>query len=34
MKEYIKIKPISVEDGIEKTVQWYMSNKERADAKK
>ena len=34
MKEYIKIKPISVEEGIEKTVQWYMSNKERADAKK
>ena len=34
MKEYIKIKPISVEDGIEKTVQWYTSNKERADAKK
>ena len=34
MKEYVDINPISVEDGIEKTIQWYINHKERADAKK
>ena len=34
MKEYVDINPITVEDGIEKTIQWYISNKEEADAKK
>ena len=34
MKEYVDINSISVEDGIEKTIQWYINNKERADAKK
>ena len=34
MKEYISVDPIAVEDGIEKTIQWYINNKEEADAKK
>ncbi len=34
MKEIIDINPISVEEGIKKTVDWYVINKEKADAKK
>ena len=34
MKDIINIKPISVEDGIKKTTEWYTTNKEKADAKK
>jgi len=34
MKDYISVSPISVEDGIEKTVQWYAKNREKANAKK
>lgn len=33
MKSTIDISPMSVKDGIEKTVNWYSSNKEKADAK-
>ena len=33
MKSIIDISPMSVKDGIEKTVNWYSSNKEKADAK-
>ena len=33
MKEIINLEPISVKDGIEKTIEWYISNKEKADAK-
>ena len=33
MKSMIDISPMSVKDGIEKTVNWYSSNKEKADAK-
>tara|TARA_R100000008_G_scaffold82393_1_gene66646 strand:- start:2272 stop:3225 length:954 start_codon:yes stop_codon:yes gene_type:complete len=34
MKDYITIDPISVKEGIEKTVQWYINNREEANAKK
>tara|TARA_Y100000817_G_C16860210_1_gene545470 strand:+ start:412 stop:1365 length:954 start_codon:yes stop_codon:yes gene_type:complete len=34
MKEIIDINPIPVEEGIKKTVDWYVVNKEKADAKK
>ena len=34
MKEYIDITPIEISEGIKKTVQWYISNKDEADAKK
>ena len=34
MAEYIEIQPIEVEEGIKKTVDWYVTNKEAADAKK
>ena len=34
MKEYIDITPTEVSEGIEKTVKWYTSNKDKADAKK
>ena len=34
MKEIIDINPIPVEEGIKKTVDWYVINKEKADAKK
>ena len=34
MAEYIEIQPIEVEEGIKKTVDWYITNKEAADAKK
>ena len=34
MKDVINIEPISVKDGIEKTTKWYVTNKEKADAKK
>ena len=33
MKDIIEISPISVEEGIKKTVDWYTSNKEKADAR-
>ena len=33
MKSVIDISPMSVKDGIEKTVNWYQKNKEKADAK-
>jgi len=34
MKDYIDIEPISVKDGIIKTVGWYSLNKKEANAKK
>ena len=34
MAQYINIEPIEVEEGIKKTVDWYIANKEAADAKK
>lgn len=34
MAQYINIEPIEVEEGIKKTVDWYIANKEVADAKK
>jgi GDP-L-fucose synthase len=34
MKDYIDIEPISVKDGIIKTVSWYSLNKKEANAKK
>jgi len=34
MKEIIQITPISVKEGIQKTVDWYIENKEEADARK
>jgi len=34
MKDFVKITPIDVEEGIKHTVQWYKANKEEADAKK
>ena len=33
MKDIIEISPISVEEGIKKTVDWYDSNKAKADAR-
>ena len=34
MKEIIQITPMSVKEGIQKTVDWYIENKEEADARK
>jgi len=34
MKEFVNLDPIEVEKGIRKTVQWYATNKDLADAKK
>ena len=34
MKQIIQIDPLSVKDGIQKTVDWYIENKEEADARK
>ena len=34
MKEILDVTPIEVEEGIKRTVQWYMENKEEADARK
>ena len=34
MKTIIQIDPMSVKEGIQKTVDWYIENKEEADARK
>lgn len=34
MNEIISVQALSVKDGIQKTVEWYTKNKEKADAKK
>ena len=34
MKEILDVIPIEVEEGVKRTVQWYMENKEEADARK
>ena len=34
MKEILDVTPIEVEEGVKRTVQWYMENKEEADARK
>jgi len=34
MKTIIQINPTSVKEGIQKTVDWYIENKEEADARK
>ena len=33
MKEFIEIDPIDIKTGLASTIQWYMNNKEKADAK-
>jgi len=34
MEKIIQINPMSVKEGIQKTVDWYIENKEEADARK
>ena len=34
MTDYVEINPIEVEEGIKQTVEWYINNKAKADAKK
>ena len=34
MKDILDVTPIEVEEGVKRTVQWYMENKEEADARK
>jgi dTDP-D-glucose 4,6-dehydratase len=34
MTDYVEIDPIEVEEGIKQTVEWYINNKAKADAKK
>ena len=34
MNKIIDINPIALEDGINKTVEWYINNKEWADSRK
>ena len=34
MKDILDVTPIEVQEGVKRTVQWYMENKEEADARK
>ena len=34
MREFVQVNSLGIEDGLQKTVEWYINNKQEADARR